>query len=219
MKKIIISLCLMLIPTVIVICCYNEQLKSENLVLISNTKKFDKPQAIIEYLSGMESELNFLISKNKGIKENSKIFGMYMKNASFQINIFMEVTDFKQNGNFQTLDIDKQDNHFINPRVNNVYISYASGVNLVFDYNYILKNYGSYLDEIWNTYIKYKIDSNNDFEYFLYEDFSEDTYKKFKDTHRKWLEKWSEFITLYPYFFLIEEIKQQIKEHEDKLKE
>ena len=75
------------------------------------------------------------------------------------------------------------------------------------------------LNETWNTYIKYKLESDNEFEDFLYEDFSEDTYKRFKDTHKKWLQIWTEFINIHLDFYLIEEVKQQIKEHEDKLNE
>lgn len=139
MKKFLSLLCLILIATIGIVCCHNELLKTENLTLISNTKEFDNPQSIIKYLSSMESELNHFISKDKKVEENSKVFGMYMKNASYQIDRFMEVTNFSQNGNFQTIDIDKQDNHFINPRVNNVYISYASGINLVLITNICLK--------------------------------------------------------------------------------
>lgn len=219
MKKVLISLCLILISTVCAACYHKEQLKSENLVLISDIKEFENPQEIIEYLSGMESELDNFISQNKGLEENSKVFGMYMKNASFQIDKFMKVTDFNENGNFQTIDTDKLNSHFINPRVNNIYISYTSGINVGFDYNYILKKYGPYLNETWNTYIKYNLESDNEIENILYEDFSVDNYKKFKNIQKKWILKWSEFIKIHPDFPLTEEIKQKIKRHENKLNE
>lgn len=219
MRKILISLCLILVTTLSIACCKSEKINDDNLILISNIEIFDSPQEIVKCLSDMESELNNFISQNKGIKENSKVFGLYIKNATVQINKFMEITDFNQNGNFQTLDVDKRDNHFINPRVNNVFLSEVNGINLVFDYNYIMKNYGSYLDETWNTYIKYQIDFNKEFESFLYEDMTPETYQQFITANKEWIKKWTEFITLHKDFPLIEEINQQITELKTKLNE
>ena len=69
MRKILISLCLILVTTLSIACCKSEKINDDNLILISNIEIFDSPQEIVKCLSDMESELNNFISQNKGIKE------------------------------------------------------------------------------------------------------------------------------------------------------
>jgi len=213
MKKFLIFLCAMLFTAFWTPAFSKLQLTENGLDLITTKSvNLSSPKEIIQYLSGMESEFEQFIKQKEGKKQNSEVFGIFLKNANSLRNSFLESVENYNNLNRYNLHIIS--NHFVNPNLNILYIKNDGFMSFGFDYKYIQKNYCPHLDSTWNTYIKYNIQEEKDRKNLLAHDGEDNYYKLYTNLNKKWVKKWSLFTFAHPDFSLNEQITNDIESME-----
>lgn len=224
MKKVLVSICLFLLSMFSCVGYCAEKLTDDGYGLITtsvskSTDVFTEPYDIVRYLSGMESEFSDFINKNNSKEQNSKLFGIYMQNLYALRNKFFEYVPYSDELQEYSirLEPDEDDDsyyHFTYPYVDNVKLKLQDGFEFAFDYKGMKDKYSSYLDNTWNTYLKYSIEQENDYIERLSHDGDEDYAEIYMRECNKWIRKWSIFLTFHPDFPLSEQIQQEINDLE-----
>lgn len=210
MKKILISMCLILLSAFCNLGFCTEP-------LTSNTYNFKDLNQVVMEMKTQEATLESYFSQKHSKKENSKRFSEYVLN----MNALRENFFSAYNASDKSLDddyyfsfdkalSDSYVSHFARPSIKSVYLYYYGGLTLSFDYAYILKQYCPHLDRAWKTYFEYKKEENADRLSLQDFDGEADFVKRYENTGKKWVKKWTLFTMLHPNFSLNDEIRTDI---------
>jgi hypothetical protein len=206
MKKLLISVCLIFLSVLCIpVFCSAQSIDYEFNYITSSGEEFNNPKDIVEYISNVEDEFDDFISKNEDKKQNSKVFGIYLKKLEslrdeLGSSIMFSGRDYSDYG------IDVYFKHFANPKIN--VLQLEPDVGLIIDYKYICKKYCSSLNNSWKDYIKYVLAEEDDYDEFHSHD-GEDSYEAmYVALQKKWIKKWIMFTLLHPNFPLNAQIKE-----------